>query len=39
MMNDLPAQSYIVGFLLHALKQGWLLFLAAIGFADLGARI
>jgi hypothetical protein len=26
------------GFLLHALKRGWLLFLAAIGFVDLGAK-
>jgi hypothetical protein len=34
-MNDLPAQSYIVGFWLHALNRIWLLFLAATRFEEV----
>jgi hypothetical protein len=39
MMNDLPAQSYIIGFYLHVLNLDELPFLAVICFEDLGLTI
>ena len=37
-MNDLPAQSYIVGFLVHDLNRIFAPFLAVRKFEDVGAE-